>query len=129
MKCGGLRERPGFTRRRTAKSYGNGPCAGPGLWPRPRPLPRWQGRVAGRRSREGKDFAGTTVPLNNFFFSPLLANIVILYINTKCQNVSQLNGSLASAQKQADKRQNYSLQKWFILVSGVSTSRFMAGRI
>lgn len=80
------------------------PCAGPGLRPR-----------APRCRREGKGLLGLQYQRKSFslfyFFHSLLANIVILYINTKCQNVSQLNGSSSSAKEQADKRQNCSLQR------------------
>lgn len=78
------------------------PHTGSGIRPNPRALPMQQGRER-LCWDQGTD--------ERHFSPPLLANIIVLCINTKCQNVSQLHGRLASAQNQADERQRCSVQR------------------
>lgn len=58
--------------------------------------------IQGEAPQRREGLAGSQCRRRRSFF-PLLANIIMLYINTKCQNVSQLNGSLACTQKEDDK--------------------------
>lgn len=72
-------------------------CNRPGAWQH-----QWAEEIQGEAPQKREGLAGSQCRRRRSFF-PLLANIIMLYINTKCQNVSQLNGSLACTQKEDDK--------------------------
>lgn len=72
-------------------------CTRPGVWQH-----QWAEEIQGEAPQKREGLAGSQCRRRRSFF-PLLANIIMLYINTKCQNVSQLNGSLACTQKEDDK--------------------------